>query len=367
MGDMTRDHLLHRWKRGEKLERVDLRGLDLSRLALTEAALSRSELDGANLEESNLQKAVLRNASLRECFLRKADLTGAILENADLEGAQLEGANLAGANLQRANLEGANLQGANLTGACLGFAQLGTANLTRADLRGAVLTSADLQQANLGAVEAQGANFSSAVLSGADLSDADLRLCILTGAVLTGARLTGAKIAGVVATGVPLPALTAEWVDASVGGDGGTRLANGQIAALLSGVASPPATGAHRYFGKGDVLRNASLQFDKGATVEIDSFFENCSIALGDGTELVLGKEGVLADCTISGGGRITIHGKFFERESPGIVGPRELTVSSQGALVASVAQGPATRFAFHKGCQLRMKIINQSPAGAES
>src|SRR6185436_16803911 len=117
---------------------------------------------------------------------------------------------------------------------------------------------------------------------------------------------------------------------------------------------------AHRYFGKGDVLKNASLQFDQGASVEIDSFFENCSIALGEGTELVLGKEGVLADCTISGGGRITIHGKFFERESPGIVGPRELTVSREGAVVASVAQGPSTRFSFHKGCQLRMKIINQ-------
>jgi hypothetical protein len=28
--------------------------------------------------------------------------------------------------------------------------------------------------------------------------------------------------------------------------------------------------------------------------------------------------------------------------------------------VVASVAQGPSTRFSFHKGCQLRMKIINQ-------
>jgi uncharacterized protein YjbI with pentapeptide repeats len=347
MGDMTRDQLLQRWKRGEKLERADLRGLDLSRVQLTEAALSRSDLDGANLEGSNLQKAALRNASLREAFLRGADLSGAVLENADLEGAHLDGANLSGANLVRANLEGANLHGAKLTGACLRFAQLAIANLTRADLRGAILTSADLTSAGLGE---------------ADLSGADLRMANLTEAVLTGAKLTGAKIAGIVGTGAPLPALVVEWVDASPGGDGGARLTNGQIGALLSGApVAAPAPAAHRYFGKGDVLKNASLQFDQGASVQIDSFFENCSIALGEGTELVLGKEGVLADCTISGGGRITIHGKFFERESPGIVGPRELTVSRDGAVVASVAQGPATRFSFHKGCQLRMKIVNQA------
>jgi hypothetical protein len=170
---------------------------------------------------------------------------------------------------------------------------------------GAVLVRADLSGAGLDQV---------------DLSDADLRQAILSGATLAGVRLTGAKIAGLVGTGAPLPALTVEWVDASSGGDGGTRLSNGQIGALLSGSAAasaPPGPGTHRYFGKGDVLKNASLQFDQGASVEIDSFFENCSIALGEGTELVLGKEGVLADCTISGGGRITIHGKFFERESP--------------------------------------------------
>lgn len=364
MGDMTKDQLLQRYKRGEKLERADLRGLDLSRVVLAQAALSRCELDGANLEGSNLQRAVLRNSSLREAFLRGADLSGAVLENADLEGAHLDGANLSGANLLRANLEGVNLQGARLTGACLSFAQLGAANLTRADLRGAVLTSGDLAEADLGAVQAEGANFSSAVLERANLAEADLRGAILAGATLTGARLTGAKIAGIVGTGAPLPAITVEWVDASTGGDGGARLTNGQIGALLSGRAAPPAqaaAGTHRYFGKGDVLKNASLQFDQGASVQIDSFFENCSITLGEGTELVLGKEGVLADCTISGGGRITIHGKFFERESPGIVGPRELTVSRDGAVVAAVAQGPATRFSFHKGCQLRMKIVNQA------
>ena len=56
----------------------------------------------------------------------------------------------------------------------------------------------------------------------------------------------------------------------------------------------------------------------------------------------MVGETGVLADCKIAGGGDVTVHGQFFERESPGIVGPRELVVSAKGALVASVQQTPS-------------------------
>src|SRR5262249_17108351 len=113
-----------------------------------------------------------------------------------------------------------------------------------------------------------------------------------------------------------------------------------------------------RYFGRGDVLRNATLTFDSDARVEIDSLFENCTIQLGEGTELVVGAAGVLADCNIAGGGSITINGQFFERQSPGSVGPRELSVSREGALVASVEQNPeTTRFRFERGSRLRVKI----------
>ena len=57
----------------------------------------------------------------------------------------------------------------------------------------------------------------------------------------------------------------------------------------------------------------------------------------------------------------ITVHGQFFEHESPGIVGPRELLVSKGGALVASVKQNEAlTRFAFERGSRLRVKIVRQ-------
>ena len=42
MGEMTRDQVLQRVRRNEKLERADLRGIDLSRAALTGAMLSRA-------------------------------------------------------------------------------------------------------------------------------------------------------------------------------------------------------------------------------------------------------------------------------------------------------------------------------------
>src|SRR6185436_7626790 len=98
----------------------------------------------------------------------------------------------------------------------------------------------------------------------------------------------------------------------------------------------------HRYFGKGDVLRNASLQFDEGATVEIDSLFEQCTIALGRATELLIGPEGVLSGCQITGAGNITINGKFFEasaKKGPAIVGANQVVVSSSGAMVGAVQQ----------------------------
>jgi hypothetical protein len=118
-----------------------------------------------------------------------------------------------------------------------------------------------------------------------------------------------------------------------------------------------------RYFGRGDVLRNATLQFDAGAQVEIDSLFQNCTINVGVETELVIGPSGVLADCEIIGAGCITVHGKFFERNSPGIVGARKLMVSAKGAVVSAIAQGAEpTGFAFESGSQLRVKI---TPAGA--
>jgi uncharacterized protein YjbI with pentapeptide repeats len=360
MAELTRDQVLLKAKRGDKLERADLRGVDLSKVNLPGAALSRCDLEGANLESANLKKAALKNASLREAYLAGADLQEANLENADLEGAKLDRANLAGANLSRANLEGASLAGANLSGARLPYAQLGSANLTGADLRGAVLSHALLEEASLGGAKLEKADLTSANLEKANLTDVDARRATLTGARLAGATLTGAKVAGLVGTGAPTPDVQAAWLDTSEAGDGTGRISNGEIPSRLSGLAAAAKSGgpSRRYFGHGDVLRNATLTFEPGAHIEIDSLFENCSIQIGEGTELVVGSSGVLADCNIAGGGSITINGQFFERESPGIVGPRELVVSREGALVASIQQSDAlTRFRFERGSRLRVKI----------
>ena len=73
-----------------------------------------------------------------------------------------------------------------------------------------------------------------------------------------------------------------------------------------------------RYFGKGDVLRNASLEFDSGAFVEIESLFEQCSISLGKGTELVVGKGGVLSDCQIRGRRKHHHQRSFLREPEPG-------------------------------------------------
>jgi hypothetical protein len=277
-------------------------------------------------------------------------LTNSGLDEARLSGAAADGANFSGATLQAANLEEGDFTLAMFT----------DANMSGIRAIGAKMAGASLLRVDLTA----------ATLARADLTEVDLRMANLTGVVLTDARLTGAKIAGLIGTGAAVPSVVVEWVDTSTAGDGGGRLSNGEIRPLLSGMPAtsrPVRAGVHRYFGKGDSLKNAALEFQAGAMVEIDSFFQNCSIVLGEGTELVLGKEGVLADCKISGGGKITIHGKFFERESPGILGSRELTVTGDGALVAAVEQGETpTRFAFHKGCRLRVKIVRKSNSSGE-
>jgi len=353
MAELTRDQVLQKLRKNEKLDRADLRGLDLSKMPMTGALLARADLEGANLEAAVLRKANLKNANLREAYLAGCDLSEANLENADLEGAKLDRANLAGANLARANLEGASLTGANLSGAQLAFAQVSSANLTGADLRNAILTHANFEESTLGAVKA---------------IEADLRAANLHGATLTKADLTGAKVAGLIGTGHPLGELLVAWLDTSEAGDGSGRITNGEIPGLLSGLRGPAeatAPAARRYFGQGDVLKNATLDFEAGARVQIDSLFEKCIINLGTGTELVVGEAGVLADCTISGAGSITINGQFFERQSPGIVGPRELVVTKTGAVVASVVQNEAlTRFAFERESRLRLKILKSDAKG---
>ena len=158
------------------------------------------------------------------------------------------------------------------------------------------------------------------------------------------------------------------WLDTSEAGDGTGRITNGEIRACSPACAAQPeetAPASRRYFGHGDVLKNATLDFEPGARVQIDSLFENCAINLGEGTELVVGETGVLADCHIAGAGSITVHGQFFERESPGIVGRASWWCQARGAVVASVKQNEAlTRFAFERGSRLRVKILQSDVKG---
>jgi len=79
----------------------------------------------------------------------KNTLLEAIKSGADLRRANLSGADLGGADLIRANLRRANLSGADLSGADLGGAYLRRANLSGADLSGADLRRADLSGADL--------------------------------------------------------------------------------------------------------------------------------------------------------------------------------------------------------------------------
>jgi uncharacterized protein YjbI with pentapeptide repeats len=285
----------------------------------------RCDLDGANFEGARLAKANFKNASMREAFLAGADMREANLENADLEGANLQGAILVGANLNRANLEGANLQGADLGGARLTHAQLDSAKLGGANLVAAQLAHADLSDADLSTAKLDEADLTSAVLTDANLEEASL----------VGARMRDAKVDGVNIKNA--------------------NLTNADAPGLQTG---PEPSANKRYFGKGDVLRNAALEFGAGASVEIESLFEQCSITLGEATELIVGKAGVLSGCQIKGSGKITVHGKFVERETPGISGVTQLVVSAGGSLMGAVEQPPElTRFAFEPGCILRMKI----------
>ncbi len=80
---------------------------------------------------------------------KQADLGEANLQKADLFQANLQKANLGDANLQKADLLRANLQGANLERADLREADLLSANLQGADLREAKgVTASQIKQAD---------------------------------------------------------------------------------------------------------------------------------------------------------------------------------------------------------------------------
>ena len=67
----------------------------------------------------------------------------------------------------------------------------------------------------------------------------------------------------------------------------------------------------------------------------------------------------MLSGCQIRGAGKITIHGKFVERESPGIVGVTQLVVSAGGLASSAPSSSPrrARGSPSSRDAYLRMKI----------
>jgi hypothetical protein len=294
------------------------------------------------MERTDGQGVRLRYAQLDGAVLGQAKLTGANLSNADLEDADLSGAVLRSANLSRATLRGADMT----------QAQLEQANMSRVVAVGTILVKAMMNEAVLREADLTGAR-----LKSCDLSGADLRRAVLVDGELDDLILTGAKIHGL-DTGSTFPdSIVAEWADAGARGDGTRLLDIRQIRAMLAGVVEGAQTRQRRYFGHGDVLRNAQLDFREGATVHVESEFENCAIVLSSDAELVLGEKGKMNDCTIQGG-RLTLHGRFTEGSKTGLVEPRRLVVSSTAVVQTTVKQpDSATEFAFERGCRLRLNI----------
>ncbi|HEX6730901.1 MAG TPA: pentapeptide repeat-containing protein, partial [Pyrinomonadaceae bacterium] len=263
-------------------------------------------------------------------------------------------------------------EGVNLTGARLTFAQLEQANLGRATLERVEFVNADLRDAYLGGSNLTNANLKNAQMENANfeeanLTEVDFRNAKLRGAKLTGTTMTGVKLYGCELDVDRLVHVVAEWVDFSEFADGRSRCSGELFAEQYqqmkkAGASSPTAQTTEqgkRFFGRGDVLRNAALEFGDKSQVEIESRFENCSISLGSGAVLKLGKHGVLQGCQIVGFGEIDIAGEFRENgKSPGIVGPKRIIVRKDGVVSGSVQQPPTmTEFAFENGCHLQLKI----------
>jgi len=139
----------------------------------------------------------LRGADLGDANLIRANLIRADLSGTNLREANLSDADLLEAHLRDADLREADLREANLIVALLRGADLSEAYLIRADLQG----KADLSGALLLGALLLGANLSEADLSEADLNgtnlrEANLREANLIYAVLSAADLGGAALNG---------------------------------------------------------------------------------------------------------------------------------------------------------------------------
>lgn len=398
----TRAALEQRVKKGEDLARSDLRQANLAGAKLAGAKLGRADLEGANLENADLSGADLSGASLREAFLAGANLEGALLKKADLDGAVLRFAKLDKADLSRANLEGTNLEGAILDKAKLKYAQLDSANLATAVLTGANFSQADLDSACLAGARAERANFSRASLANASLDEAtfrdalfdesvlrnasakgtnfqgcsllqadfekasceradftraDLRRVRFAGAVFGKTVIDSARVFGIEIGPLHADDFAGQRCDLSREADGSRWVTLARFIKNPSGGEDAEEQRLRRYVGPGDILRNAELNFESGAEVQVDGLLEHCELNMAEDASLIIGETGILENCRVVGG-RVRVNGCFLERTRVGLDGPVELVVSKEGA-VATTLQQPAseTHFGFAAGCRLRLLI----------
>jgi uncharacterized protein YjbI with pentapeptide repeats len=133
----------------------------------------------------------------RTGFIRP-DLSGADLGRANLDRADLSFGDLTGANLNEASLRDANLLHADLSGAHLIEAKILHSNLINAKLQFATLIGARLSDADLSGAFLHWADLSGAVLAGANLSGANLVRANFRRAVLAGANLSDAELSGTI-------------------------------------------------------------------------------------------------------------------------------------------------------------------------
>jgi len=352
----------------------------------------------------------LKNASLREAFLVGANLEGANLESADLEGANLERANLKGANLSRANLEGATLVGAISSAHASPYAELQTANCGKADFTGAKVAHSALDEAYLGGaifrdadlrsstgagrtskrrrarrearitrtergereqralrrrVDGAGEPLSRVAHAGRSLG-IDGRQMSLAGARLNHATLTGARLYGVVAVDVSVEGIHCEFIDISVEGDGSRpiRRGAGRRAALGAKLdARPTATRP----GGASSAKETCCATRPSSSAKGPRWRSRALRAVLDHrrprTELVIGRT-ACSRVPHLGAGNITIHGRFYEGQAPGISGASQLVVTRGASLVGRWSSPPSSALAFEPGCNLRMKISKVASDG---
>jgi len=149
-----------------------------------------------DLRKADFHEATLFGTDV-DPYLSHIDFHNTILFEADLGRANLTRANFHDADLRATNLSNSNLQEANLNRALLMDADLRSANLNDANLMEANLRKANLTAADMRDAELSGATLVRAVLDGADLTRATLRRTFLRGASLVRTNFSKAHMSDV--------------------------------------------------------------------------------------------------------------------------------------------------------------------------